>query len=155
MLRIIAISSISALFVLACTTTSPQPEAPDASVPAEPELGPTAEPEVQPTAEPEASPEPSGEPAPSAEPSAGPTCADLGGTCVALVAEVACAERPAASGCGPQQGCCVMQPRPSSCHWKVGNDCFDSAELACKAAGCTLAKCIQSKSLPVQVSCSR
>jgi hypothetical protein len=100
-------------------------------------------------------------PEPGVEPAAA-TCADLGGSCISKVATVACAEWQDTPDCGAGEGCCLglSQREPSdtapatSCYWKVGADCFDSAELACKAAGCTLDRCIQSKSLPVQVSCA-
>jgi hypothetical protein len=87
----------------------------------------------------------------------GPRCADIGGRCLAQTATAACPEFVEAWDCGSGTGCCIQSKAPdphgAGCHWTVGGRCFDSAEAACSAAGCALDVCIQSKSLPVQVSC--
>jgi hypothetical protein len=43
----------------------------------------------------------------------------------------------------------------SACGFKVGTECFQSAEAACKAAGCDVSACLQRETLPVQVECKK
>ena len=87
----------------------------------------------------------------------GPRCADIGGRCLAQTATAACPEFVEAWDCGSGTGCCIQSKAPdpagAGCHWTFAGRCFDTAEAACTAAGCAVDVCIQSKSLPVQVSC--
>ena len=87
----------------------------------------------------------------------GPRCADIGGRCLAQTATAACPEFVEAWDCGSGTGCCIQSKAPppsgAGCHWTFSGRCFDTAEAACTAAGCAVDVCIQSKSLPVQVSC--
>ena len=41
------------------------------------------------------------------------------------------------------------------CEFKVANECFATAEAACKSIGCELATCEQLESYPAQVQCKK